>query len=87
MNNNKLNQNERIETEFADNILKTTALLYLREALFADKFEQCKELVEFARAFGAKVEEVVDIINEYITQKKAEVKKEVYHLRGVCLQF
>lgn len=33
--------------------VRTTALLYLREALHAENYEQCKEIIGIAKEFGA----------------------------------
>ena len=38
--------------------VKLTALLYLREALLGEKYEDCPEFIAIAREFGALNEEV-----------------------------
>lgn len=34
--------------------VRLTALIYLKEALLAERYEECKELVDIAKEFGAK---------------------------------
>ncbi len=38
--------------------VKLTALLYLREALLAERYEECAEYIRVAREFGALPQEV-----------------------------
>lgn len=47
-------------------LLKVTALLYLKEALYKQKFEQCAELVQAAKRYGATTEEVHKVIARYV---------------------
>ena len=47
-------------------LFKTTTLLYLRDALEKQSFEECKELVGIAKNYGAKPQEVQEVIADYI---------------------
>lgn len=51
-------------------VLKTTALLYLQEALQAQKYETCKELLGIARENGATQEEISDLITGFLRGDK-----------------
>jgi len=44
------------------NPVKLTALLYLREALLDEKYEECAELIEIAQEFGAQAFEIRNIL-------------------------
>ena len=55
----------------ADDLLKTTALLYLKEALYAERFEECASLIQSAKSFGASVSEVSKVLDGYIRALKA----------------
>lgn len=46
------------------NPVKLTALLYLREALIAERYEECREFIEIAREFGAQAFEVQGILED-----------------------
>ena len=44
--------------------LKLTALLYLREALLDERYEECAELVTLALEFGARPAEVTYLLED-----------------------
>lgn len=44
--------------------VKLTALLYLKEALIAEKYETCAEFIRIAREFGANAQEVRSILED-----------------------
>ncbi len=44
--------------------VKLTALLYLKEALLEERFEDCKELISIAKEFGAKSFEIENLIED-----------------------
>ncbi len=56
-NNAILDQQEALEVN-TDNILKMTALLYVKEALAQEEYEACPELLGLARKFGAQPNEI-----------------------------
>jgi len=58
-NNDKNNPITRDET------LKVTALVYFKEALVKQEFEECAELIKAAKRFGAQQAEISDVIAEY----------------------
>lgn len=44
--------------------VKLTALLYLREALFEERYEECAEFIAIAVEFGAKHPEIKSILED-----------------------
>ena len=50
----------------SDQLLKLTALVYLKEALVAQAFETCQELVGTARELGVEAAEISAVIAEYL---------------------
>ncbi len=42
--------------------IKLTALLYLREALLSEKYEDCSDFITIAREFGAKDFEIINLL-------------------------
>ena len=64
----------------ADPLLKATALLYLKDALAAERYEECALLIQNAKDCGASTSEVSDTIASYARQlrlgrKGANVRK------------
>ncbi len=58
-----LNQEQDLGT---DQLLKTTALLYLKEALVSQEFEACRELIDAAIKLGASQGEISETIAGYL---------------------
>lgn len=50
----------------SDQILKVTALLYLKEALVAQKYESCQELIDTAKNLGVDPGDISAVIAEYL---------------------
>jgi len=46
------------------NPIKLTALLYLKEALLEERYEECAEFIAFAREFGAREFEVGALLED-----------------------
>ena len=46
------------------NPVKLTALLYLREALRAQRYEQCAEFIAVAQEFGAHAQEIQELLED-----------------------
>ncbi len=46
------------------NPVKLTALLYLREALLRERYEQAAEFVAVAKEFGAKEREIEELLED-----------------------
>jgi hypothetical protein len=49
-----------------DQILKVTALLYLKEALIAQEYESCPELIDSAKGLGAAQSDINAVIADYL---------------------
>ena len=47
-----------------DEVLKVTSLLYFKEALFNEEYEDCKELIRIAKRFGARQTDIRRVIAE-----------------------
>ncbi len=62
-NNALLNQEQALGS---DPILKVTALLYLKEALIAQKYESCQELIDTAKNLGVNSGDINAVIAEYL---------------------
>lgn len=56
----------RSEAGTPDHLLKTTALIYLKEALVHQRYEDCPALIRSAKGYGARQSEVRKVIAEYI---------------------
>jgi hypothetical protein len=50
--------------KYHDEVLKATALIYFKEALFNEQYEDCRKLVRLAKRFGARQEDVRQVIAE-----------------------
>lgn len=68
MNNRIRNQkkNNPLKSVPRAKLLKVTALLYLKEALYKQKYEQCPELVQTAKRYGATTEDIQTVIGRYV---------------------
>lgn len=62
----KTNKKQTMKTIPRAKLLKVTALLYLKEALYKQKFEQCPELIQTAKRYGASTEEVQTVIARHV---------------------
>lgn len=49
-----------------DRVLKATSLLYFKEALLNQQYEDCAELIRAAKSFGARPGEISRVIAEAI---------------------
>jgi hypothetical protein len=54
-----------------DSFLKATALLYLRDALKAERYEECAALIQSAKEYGARPNEISKVIVEHIRELNA----------------
>ena len=50
----------------SDQILKVTALLYLKEALVAQKYETCQDLIDTAKNLGVHSGDISAVIADYL---------------------
>ena len=57
----------------ADQILKATALLYLKEALAAQEYETCQELIDTAKDLGIDPGEISAVIAGHLSAKSGSV--------------
>ncbi len=57
-------------------VLKETALLYFNDALLKQTYEECEELLSFARKFGATQDEINEVITDYVEGRKPRNPKE-----------
>jgi hypothetical protein len=48
----------------SDQILKVTALLYLKEAIIAQEYESCRELIDIAKNLGAVPGDISAVIKD-----------------------
>jgi len=71
MRNNVVLPNENEKPKAPDELLKTTSLLYFKEALVNQQFEQCPTLIKTAKRFGAQNADIRKVINEYTIRGNA----------------
>lgn len=64
MNNNAVANNQPSDAVVYDRVLKATSLLYFKDALFNQRYEDCAELIRAAKSFGAQPGEIGRIIAE-----------------------
>ena len=64
-----------------DQILKATALLYLKEALIKEEYEDCQGLIQNAKDFGAEAKEISMLIADHIRGVKAKSQKVIGYRR------
>ena len=62
-NNVLLNQGQALGS---DQILKLTALLYFKEALIAQEYESCQELIDTAKDLGVNPGDISAVIADYL---------------------
>jgi len=64
-----------------DALLKTTSLLYFKEALRNQQYEQCAELIRSAKKFGARQSEIRKVIVGHLIRgrigRQYEVDKKI----------
>ena len=63
MNNTVVN-NQPNDLVVYDRVLKATSLLYFKDALLNQRYEDCAELISSAKSFGAQPGEICRIIAE-----------------------
>lgn len=59
----------RGQAQGPDQILQVTALLYLKEALIAQEYESCLELIDTAKSLGAGQGDINAVIADYLKEK------------------
>ncbi len=66
----------------ADGLLKTTSLLYLKEALNKGEFEDCKVLVTTAKTYGAAQSDIDEVIAAYLRGDQSSGVNEAFKGRN-----
>lgn len=64
------------------NTLQLTSLLYLQEALEAERYEECAELIRSAQELGVQRSAITDVLNLYVRALKAGRPNEANPGRG-----
>ncbi len=64
MNNNAVVNDQHDDAVVYDRVLKVTSLLYFKDALLNQHYEDCAELILAAKSFGAQSGEISRIIAE-----------------------
>lgn len=57
-------ENEVTLKKIEKNPVKLTALLYLKEALLNQQYENCREFIEIAKEFGAQDFEIQNLLED-----------------------
>ncbi len=65
----------RLGTGFVRDPVKLTALLYLREALLQERYEDCAEFIAIATEFGAQATEVFRLLEDPRRQPEGVTRK------------
>jgi len=87
MRNNLVIPNENNKPKAPNELLKTTSLLYFKEALRDQQFEQCPTLIKTAKRFGAQNADIRKVINEYNNRGKTGRPNEADLAIGGRLRF
>lgn len=59
-----------VNTSYTEqDVLKTTALIYLQEAIFNQQYEQCAQLIKQAKEVGATASDIKEIITLAVKTK------------------
>lgn len=56
--------NDAQETKIENQLLQTTALAYLQEALTNERYEECAQLIRDAKTYGADAKEIQKVLAE-----------------------
>ena len=87
MKENAVFKNERNKLVARDEVLKATSLLYFKEALFNEEYEDCKELIRIAKRFGARHSDICRVIVQSNRGAKAGRGNEANKGKGGRLRF
>lgn len=60
----------------SNEVLKLTSLIYLKEALLAQQYEDCAGLIRDAKGFGAEQAEISALLVDVFRERKADVNNE-----------
>jgi len=81
MRNNLIYTNQK-KPAAPNEALKATALIYLKDALVKEEFEQCPQLIQKAQYFGAGKHDVQVVIAEYVKEKQLGPNYKPYKKKG-----
>ena len=87
MRNNTVFTNTNNKPTASDELLKTTSLLYFREALRNQQYEQCAELIRSAKRFGARQSEIRKVIGEHFRRGRVGRQYEADERIGSRLRY
>jgi hypothetical protein len=87
MRNNIVFENGKNQLIAPNAILKATSLLYFKEALLKEQYEDCKEFIRTAKRFGAQQDEIREVIAEYVGGGKGGRRNEADRKGGGRLRF
>jgi hypothetical protein len=87
MKNNRFFKRAKNAPVTRDEVLKTTSLLYIKEALCRERYEDCAELIRFAKEFGADQGEISGVIAEHNGGEEAAKTDEANQGIGGRLRF
>ena len=65
-----------------DQLLKLTALVYLKEALVTQKYEACRELIDTAKGLGVDPGDIKAVITDYLNTD-GRVTQKTNRLRSI----
>ena len=75
---NNVTLNGNVNGQFYSNqVLKLTSLIYLKEALLAQRYENCAGLIREAKGFGAQQGEISALISEVFRGSQTDANYEV----------
>lgn len=78
MRKNIIYEDENNKPTTPNETLKATSLVYFKEALLKQEYEDCKEFVRTAKRFGAEQSEITAVIDEYLGKGQGGRQGEAY---------
>lgn len=70
-----------------DNMLKATSLLYFKEALFKERYEDLRGLLKTAKRYGVEDVEVQKILGRHVKRLQAAQQNEAIGIRNNRIRF
>lgn len=74
-------QENQVQKDGANQMVKATSLLYLKEALINEAYEECAQLIAVAKDNGADQKEISEAIDAHIKTVKGRYGKQTYGFR------
>ncbi|MCA9401773.1 MAG: hypothetical protein KC713_09105 [Candidatus Omnitrophica bacterium] len=76
--NRKILENQYTkESNQSNRVLKATSLLYLKEALVNEQYEDCAELIQAAKNYGASFDEVKQVLDKEAQKIQSELDEDI----------